>query len=139
MLRYAADAIVVVHFLIAGFIVGGLPLIWVGRSRSWRWIHGRLFRALHLGAITFVALETLADYVCPLTVWEATLRGRRPPASFVGYWLDRILFYSLAHWVFALAYGLWALATLLTWWLVPPSPRRSSHANSSPKTCSRTS
>jgi polyferredoxin len=124
LLGYAADALLVVHFLIAAFIVGGLVLVWVGAGRGWRWIRSRAFRLAHVAAIAFVALETLAGYACPLTVWEDMLRGNLRPESFVGRWLHRLLYYSFPEWVFALAYVLWALAAVATLWLVPPKPRR---------------
>ncbi len=124
MLRYAADALLVVHFLVAAFIVGGLVLVWVGRLRGWRWIRARAFRLAHVAATAYVALETLAGYACPLTIWEDMLRGTVQPESFIGRWLHRVLFYSFPEWVFALVYALWALAAVATLWLVPPKPRR---------------
>jgi Protein of Unknown function (DUF2784) len=124
MLRYAADALLVVHFLVAAFIAGGLVLVWIGGLRGWRWIRVRTFRLAHVAAIAFVALETLAGYACPLTVWEDMLRGNLQPESFVGRWLHRLLYYSFPEWFFALAYALWALAAVATLWLVPPKPRR---------------
>lgn len=124
MLHAAADALLVVHVLLAAFIVGGLIAVWIGRWRGWGWVRGRRWRALHLIAIGYVALETLLGYACPLTVWEDALRGHTRAASFVGYWLQRLLYYRFPHWVFALGYALWAVATLLTWTWVPPKPRR---------------
>lgn len=124
MIRYAADALLVLHFAIAAFIVLGLVLVWVGAVCDWRWVRALSFRLAHLGAIVFVALETLAGYACPLTVWEDMLRGRVQPESFVARWLHRLLYYSFPEWVFALAYVLWALATAATFWLVPPKRRR---------------
>ncbi|HVC11550.1 MAG TPA: DUF2784 domain-containing protein [Burkholderiales bacterium] len=124
MLRYAADALLLVHFAIAAFIVAGLVLVWMGRALGWRWIRNRAFRLAHLTATAYVALETLAGYACPLTVWEDMLRGNVQPESFVGRWLHRLLYYSFPEWSFALAYALWALAALATLWLVPPKPRR---------------
>lgn len=115
-----ADALLVVHFLIAAFIVGGLPLIWLGAARRWRWVRNPLFRYLHLAAIAFVALEALLGVACPLTVWEDLLRGGLRPESFVGRWVYAALYYRAPDWVFTAAYVLWAAATLLTLWRVPP-------------------
>jgi polyferredoxin len=124
LLGSAADALLVVHFIVAAFIVGGLVLVWIGAWFGWRWVRSRAFRLVHVAAIAFVALETLAGYACPLTVWEDMLRGDLRPESFVGRWLHRLLYYSFPEWVFALAYVLWALAAVATLWLVPPKPRR---------------
>jgi len=74
-----ADAVLAVHCAIVVFITAGLPLIWIGAALHWSWIRIRWLRALHLGAIGFVALESLAGIACPLTVWEAALRQRQPP------------------------------------------------------------
>ena len=70
-----ADVLLVVHFLIVAFIVGGLLLVWIGAALGWRWVRNPWFRYLHLGAIAFVAAEALFGVMCPLTVWEDTLRG----------------------------------------------------------------
>ena len=115
-----ADALLVVHFLIAAFIVGGLPLVWVGALRGWRWVRNPAFRYLHLAAIAFVALEAVLGIACPLTVWEDLLRGGLQPQSFVGRWVYWLLYYRAPEWVFTAAYVLWAGATLLTLRLVPP-------------------
>jgi Protein of Unknown function (DUF2784) len=116
----AADALLVVHFLIAAFIVGGLPLTWIGAVRGWGWVRNPWFRYLHLAAIVLVALEALAGVACPLTVWEDLLRGGLRPASFVGRWVAKLLYYRAPEWLFAAAYVLWALAALVTLKRVPP-------------------
>jgi polyferredoxin len=115
-----ADALLVVHFLIAAFIVVGLVLVWAGAVLQWQWTRNPWFRYLHLGAIGFVAAEALLGIACPLTVWEDLLRGGVRPESFVGRWVQRLLYYRAPEWVFTVAYVLWTLATLLTLWLVPP-------------------
>jgi len=118
-----ADLLVVVHFLIVVFIVGGLVLVWVGAALRWQWTRNPWFRYLHLGAIAFVAAEALLGIACPLTVWEDMLRGNVPTESFIGRWVRYLLFYRAPEWVFTVAYVLWALATLLTLWLAPPRRR----------------
>ncbi len=120
-----ADAILVLHFVLAAFIAAGLPAVWVGAALGWRWVGHPWFRYLHLGAIALVALESVAGVACPLTVWEDQLRGGIEPQSFVGRWVHRLLYYRAPEWVFTVVYGLWAGATILTLRLVPPrrSPR----------------
>ncbi len=119
-----ADALLVVHFAIVVFIVGGLILTWVGAALGWGWVRNRWFRYLHLGAIAFVALEALIGMVCPLTEWEDALRGGARPESFVGRWVQRLLYYRAPEWVFTALYAAWAVATLATLRLVPPRARR---------------
>ncbi len=115
-----ADALLVLHFAIAAFIVGGLILTWAGAAAGWGWVRNPVFRRLHLAAIAFVAIEALAGIACPLTVWEDLLRGGARPDSFVGRWLARLLYYRAPEWVFTMAYLAWAAATLVTLRLVPP-------------------
>jgi polyferredoxin len=121
----AADALLILHFLIVAFIVGGLILVWLGAALDWRWVRNRAFRYTHLGAIAFVAAEALLGIACPLTVWEDLLRGGVRPESFVGHWVQRALYYQAPEWIFPTAYVAWALATLITLWRVPPNKKGS--------------
>jgi Protein of Unknown function (DUF2784) len=114
-----ADALLVVHFLIVAFIVGGLLLVWTGAALGWRWVRNPWFRYLHLAAIVFVAAEALLGVMCPLTVWEDMLRGGVRAESFVGRWVRYFLYYEAPPWVFTTVYVAWTLATLLTLWRVP--------------------
>jgi hypothetical protein len=118
-----ADALLVVHFLVAAFIVAGLVLVWIGAALGWGWVRNPWFRYLHLGAIAFVAAEALAGVMCPLTLWEDMLRGTVPAESFIGRWVRYLLYYRAPEWVFTASYVVWTLATLLTLWLVPPRRR----------------
>ena len=115
-----ADALLVVHFAIAAFIVAGLVLVWFGAALGWRWVRNPWFRYAHLAAIAFVAAEALAGIACPLTVWEDLLRGNLQAGSFVGRWVQRLLYYEAPPWVFTACYVAWAAATLLTLRFVPP-------------------
>jgi hypothetical protein len=114
-----ADALLVLHFLIAGFIVAGLVLVWVGAQARWGWIRNPWFRYLHLAAIVFVAAEALLGQACPLTLWEDLLRGGARPGTFIGRWIYRLLYYNAPEWVFTTLYAVWAAATIVTFWLVP--------------------
>lgn len=116
----AADLLLVVHFAIVVFIVGGLILTWVGGALEWAWVRVRWFRYLHLGAIAFVALEGVIGMTCPLTEWEDALRGGGSGESFVGRWVRYFLYYRAPEWVFAVMYVAWAAATVVTLRLVPP-------------------
>ena len=115
-----ADVVLVVHFLIAAFIAGGLVLVWIGAAAGWNWVRNPWFRYLHLAAIAFVAAEALLGIVCPLTLWEDLLRGGARPESFVGRWVQRLLYYNAPEWVFTTLYAAWTAATLLTLRFVPP-------------------
>jgi len=115
-----ADLLVVVHFAIVAYIVGGLLAVWTGAALGWRWVRDPWFRYSHLAAIGYVAAEALLGIACPLTVWEDLLRGGARPDSFVGRWVGRLLYYEAPDWMFTSAYVAWGLATLATLRLVPP-------------------
>ena len=114
-----ADLVLVFHFSVAGFIVAGLVLVWIGALARWSWIRNPWFRYLHLAAIVFVAAEALLGFACPLTLWEDLLRGGARPETFVGRWVYRFLYYDAPEWLFATLYAVWAAATVITLWLVP--------------------
>jgi len=115
-----ADLILVVHFAFVLFVVGGLPLIWIGAAAGWRWIRDIRFRTAHLAAILIVSAEAVAGIWCPLTVWEDALRGVDQDQSFIGRWIHAVLFYELPAWIFTTAYLAFAALIALTWWQVPP-------------------
>lgn len=115
-----ADLLVVVHFAVVLFIVGGLLAVWAGAPLGWRWVRSPGFRYLHLAAIAFVAAEALLGIACPLTIWEDLLRGGPRADTFVGRAVRRLLYYDAPEWLFTVAYVGWTLATLATLRLVPP-------------------
>ena len=119
-----ADAVLVIHLGVVAFVVGGLAAILIGNLRDWGWVNGWWFRAAHLAAIAVVAAEAWLGLACPLTTLEAWLRdqGGAPihAESFVGYWVQRLLFYRAPWWVFALAYSAFAGLVILAWWRFPP-------------------
>jgi hypothetical protein len=119
-----ADAVLIAHFAVVVFIVGGFLLILAGGALQWRWVRRRGFRIVHLAAIAFVALESLLGMRCPLTVLEHSLRADGSTQSFVGYWVARLLYYEFPEWVFALAYVAFACAVAAAWWYVPPQRRQ---------------
>jgi uncharacterized protein DUF2784 len=124
---WLADAVLVVHALIALFIVGGLAAIWVGSGLGWEWVHRRLFRLAHLFAIGLVSTLSLLGLACPLTVLEDWLRngsvGSVGTQGFIQRWVSRLLYYDVSAWVFTLAYVVFALVVALSWRLVPPRRR----------------
>ena len=115
-----ADVILVVHFAFVAFVVGGLALIWIGAAAGWQWVRNFWFRVAHLAAIAFVAIEAVVGVLCPLTVWEAALRGAQAEKSFVAQWVHRLLFYDFPEWVFTVLHVGFALLVAASWFLVRP-------------------
>ena len=116
-----ADIVLIVHFLFVAFVVGGLALTWIGAAFRWQWVRNFRFRVAHLAAIVFVAGEAIAGVWCPLTLWEAQLRGAQAEKSFVAQWIHRVLFYEFPEWVFTAAYVLFALVVVASWRFVRPA------------------
>ncbi|MDA8095914.1 MAG: DUF2784 domain-containing protein [Betaproteobacteria bacterium] len=120
-----ADAVLILHLLFVLFVVGGFATIMLGAVMGWGFVRNLWFRMIHLAAIAYVALESLAGLSCPLTTLEQWLRGARPTREgFIQYWVSRLLYYTFPTWVFTAAYVLFALAVALAFWLIPPRHRR---------------
>jgi len=117
---WLADMVLLAHFAFVLFVVGGLGATWLGAWLGWRCVRNFWFRVAHLCAIVFVAGETIAGIWCPLTIWEAELRGAHADKGFLAQWIHRLLFYDLPPWVFTAAYVLFALVVIATWWFVRP-------------------
>ena len=128
MFHLAADAILVLHFATVLFVVGGLVLIIVGNLFGWRWVNALWFRLVHLAAIAIVVAEAWLGITCPLTTLEMWLRAQSGAGiaanyseSFIGHWLQRLLFYSAPAWVFVLAYTVFGALVVAVWFRFPPT------------------
>ncbi len=123
-----ADVVLATHVLIVIFVVVGLLVVWVGHARRWRWIDFWWFRLLHLAAIVVVAAQAILGIACPLTVVEMWLRRKaHQPAyaeSFIGHWLQTLLYFDLPSWTFTLIYSAFAVLVIATWIRFPPRRRR---------------
>ncbi|MGE5027155.1 MAG: DUF2784 domain-containing protein [Betaproteobacteria bacterium] len=116
-----ADLVLAIHFLFVLFVAAGLPAVWVGAIRGWRWVRNFRFRFAHLAATLFVAAESLIGITCPLTAWEDLLRrAETGRSSFMQRWVVRLLYYNLPEWMFTVAYVLFALLVLASLQLVRP-------------------
>lgn len=124
-----ADLVLALHVAFVAFVVLGLVLVLLGGWRHWHWVRNPVFRALHLLAIVFVVAQTWLEQVCPLTTLEMALRaqGGAPvyAGSFIGHWLQALLYYQAPNWVFAIVYTVFALMVLAAWTWV--RPRRLRH------------
>ena len=121
--RFLADVVVAIHALYVGFVVLGLFAILFGYARGWRWVRNRYFRILHLIAILFVCAESIFGTDCPLTTLENALSLHAGQngygGDFIGYWLDRLIFYDFPPWIFTLIYLAFGAVVISTLWLVP--------------------
>jgi hypothetical protein len=119
-----ADAILVVHCAFIAFVLGGQAYVVVGYFQNWRWVRNLTFRICHILAIGIVVALVWVNQLCPLTVWESTLRDaageQSYQGSFVEYWVGRLVYYDAPQWVFIVAYSLFGALVLFTWiWIRP--------------------
>jgi hypothetical protein len=115
-----ADAIVVVHAAFVLFVVVGLVATWIGLALRKPFARSPWFRGLHLAAIAFVVAESLLGHMCPLTQWEAALRGDTSSKGFIERWIHAWLFWDFPPWAFEVAYVAFGGLVLLTWVRFPP-------------------
>jgi hypothetical protein len=119
-----ADAILVIHFAFAIFVVGGQLCVVVGYFRTWRWVRNLAFRICHLLAIAIIVAQAWLGRYCPLTIWESRLRqaagqpGYR--GTFVQEWVGKLIYYDAPLWVFAMIYSLFGALVLVSWIWVRP-------------------
>ena len=119
-----ADIILVLHFAVVLFVVGGLMAVLVGNWLGWRWVNNLWFRLAHLAAIGYVVVQSWFGITCPLTTLESWLREQAGlpsySESFIEHWVQGLLFYQAPFWVFALVYTVFGALVLLSWWFYPP-------------------
>lgn len=119
-----ADALLALHAGVVVFVVGLLPLVLIGSARGWRWVRQRNLRTTHLALVIFIAAQAWLDRLCPLTVWEHSLRhvaGQNAyRESFIEHWLSRLLYWNASPWVFTAVYTAFALMVAGAWWWVRP-------------------
>ncbi len=123
--EFLADAVLLVHFAVVLFVVGGLVVIVAGNWLGWRWVNRLWFRLAHLLAIAFVAAQAWLGQLCPLTILESWLRAQSGSRvynnkSFIEHWLQTLIYFEAPFWVFTAAYTGFAALVLLAWWRFPP-------------------
>lgn len=119
-----ADALLVLHFGVVLFVVGGQLVVLIGGPLGWTLVRRFWLRLVHLALMGFIALQTWLGELCPLTVWEQALRARAGQTaygeSFIEHWLSRLLFFEAPWWVFVAAYSAFFALVVFSWWRWPP-------------------
>ena len=122
----AADTLLILHVLLAAFIVIGLFLIFLGKNREWPWVRNPWFRLAHIAAISVVTAQSWFGVICPLTIWEKELRAQAGEAvysgSFISHSLETILYLRAPMWVFAVCYTAFGAIVVASWIWVRPRP-----------------
>lgn len=126
---FLADAVLAVHLAIILFNLFGLIVIPLGGWRGWRFVRLFWWRALHLAVLALVAVQAVLGQVCVLTDWQAALQraagaGGAVQPLIAGF-VNRLIYWPLPLWVFAVIYVAVWVYVLLLWRLVPPRLRQS--------------
>lgn len=120
----AADAVLLVHALFVAFVVFGLVLILAGGGLHWVWVRNPWFRVTHVAAIGVVVVQSWLSVMCPLTNLEMEFRNRAGetvyPGSFIGHWLENLLYYEAPAWVFVVCYTVFGALVVASWFWVRP-------------------
>jgi hypothetical protein len=120
----AADAVLLVHALFVAFVVFGLVLILAGGGLHWVWVRNPWFRVTHVAAIGVVVIQSWLSVICPLTNLEMAFRNRAGdtvyPGSFIGHWLENLLYYEAPAWVFVVCYTAFGALVVASWFWVRP-------------------
>jgi hypothetical protein len=123
--KFLADGVVVIHVAYVGFVLFGLLAIVLGAFLRWKWVRNFWFRIIHFLTIAIVVVEALSNIVCPLTTLEKFLLAKSgqpvDTRSFVGRWVNDLLFYEAPPSVFTVCYCIFGALVLATLVLVPPN------------------
>ncbi len=115
-----AEIILSAHIAIILFNVLGLIAIPIGAACGWHFVHVAWWRLLHVGLLAVVAAQALAGRACILTLWQSGLAGSEAtPTPLIMSWVDRLIYWNLPIWVFALLYVVVFSYALALLWLVP--------------------
>jgi len=117
------EVILAAHVAIIGFNLFGLVAIPLGAWRRWPFVHGRVWRLVHLASLGVVALQALLGRACFLTDWEADVVGDPSHAPLIMRWVNALIFWPLPMWAFTAAYIALFVYVLALLWLVPLGAR----------------
>ncbi|HEU5479517.1 MAG TPA: DUF2784 family protein [Candidatus Tumulicola sp.] len=125
----AAMFVLALHLAIIAFNVAGCVLIPIGAWRHWRWVRGFLWRSAHLLCLAAVAVQALAGRACFLTIWQGDVSGTSPVQPLIAGWIDRLIYWPLPLWGFAVAYVAVFAYVIVLWICVRPRMpwRRETH------------
>jgi hypothetical protein len=119
-----AQAVLGVHLVVIAFNVFGLVAIPLGGWLGWGWVRVRWWRWLHLASMAVVAVQAVIGQACVLTIIQSRLSGAggAPEPLIMGV-VNRLIFWPLPLWAFAVLYVVLLVYVLALMKLVPPRPR----------------
>lgn len=121
----AAASVLALHLAIIAFNVAGCVLVPVGGWRRWRWVREFWWRLAHLLSLAMVALQALLGRACFLTMWQGDVSGTSHVQPLIASWINRLIYWPLPLWVFAILYvAVFAYVIALWVFVTPRTPRR---------------
>ena len=116
----AANAVLAVHLVVINFNLFGLFAIPLGGWLGWRFVRVAWWRWLHLASMAVVAVQAVAGRACFLTILQDKLAGAGPgqPPLIVRV-VDRLVYWPVPLWVFAVIYAALLAYVVALFWLVP--------------------
>ncbi|HEX5961902.1 MAG TPA: DUF2784 family protein [Rhodanobacteraceae bacterium] len=116
----AAISLLALHLAVIAFNVAGCVLVPIGAWRGWRWVRGFWFRLAHLLSLAVVALQALLGRACFLTIWQGDVSGASNVPPLIAGWINRLVYWPLPLWVFAIGYVVVFVYVIALWVFVRP-------------------
>lgn len=116
----AAISVLALHLAVIAFNIAGCVLVPIGAWRSWRWVHGFWWRLAHMLSLAVVAAQALLGRACFLTVWQGDLAGATHVQPLIAGWINRLIYWPLPLWVFAVLYVVVFVYVIALWLAVRP-------------------
>ena len=116
----AQTSVLALHLAIIAFNVAGCVLIPIGALLRWRWVREFWFRLAHLLSLAAVALQALLGRMCFLTIWQGDVSGASHVQPLIASWINRLIYWPLPLWVFAVAYVVVFAYVIALWIFVRP-------------------
>ena len=116
----AQTSVLALHLAIIAFNVAGCVLIPIGALLRWRWVREFWWRLAHLLSLAAVALQALLGRTCFLTIWQGDVSGASHVQPLIASWINRLIYWPLPLWVFAVAYVVVFAYVIALWIFVRP-------------------
>lgn len=112
--------VLALHLAIIAFNVAGCVLIPIGAWRRWHWVREFWWRLAHLLSLAVVALQALLGRACFLTIWQGAVSGTSHVQPLIAGWINRLIYWPMPLWVFAVAYVVVFAYVIALWIFVRP-------------------
>jgi hypothetical protein len=122
----AAIIVLALHLAIIAFNIAGCVLIPFGAWRGWHWVRGFWWRLMHLISFAVVVVQALLGRACFLTIWQDQLSDNSNVQPLIEAWINRLIYWPLPLWVFAMAYVAAFVYVIALWIGVRPTRSRPS-------------